>query len=206
MKIGIFVLLLFFFGCNQTEKVKLVAVQPYTGFKVADAEMVSKIIAHIFHVRTVTLSEKEMYKNAFVQIKSPRYRADSIIRFQSKEKELMTYDYVIGLTSADISTTKKDSNGHVRKPSQKYLDWGVMGLAFCPGNSCVVSDFRLKDKESEVSLERLRKVAAHEFGHNLGLPHCLDKSCFMTDAVESINTIDHAKLSLCKSCKKKLTD
>lgn len=49
---------------------------------------------------------------------------------------------------------------------------------------------------------RLRKVAVHEFGHNLGLPHCPNKNCVMTSAAEKLTTIDNEKLALCKNCKK----
>ena len=79
-----------------------------------------------------------------------------------------------------------------------------MGLAYCPGNSCVVSDFRLKTKNKALHIARFKKVIIHELGHNFGLPHCPDKKCVMTDAVESIKTIDNAKPGLCNTCKNKL--
>lgn len=39
------------------------------------------------------------------------------------------------MTNKNISTTKG-----------KYYDWGVMGLGYCPGVSCVVSTYRLSKK------------------------------------------------------------
>jgi archaemetzincin len=45
-------------------------------------------------------------------------------------------------------------------------------------------------------------VAVHEFGHNLGLPHCPNKKCVMTSAAEKLTTIDNEKLALCMTCKK----
>lgn len=110
----------------------------------------------------------------------------------------------MGLTSKDISITKKDKWGKVKKPAYKYQDWGIMGLAYCPGNSCIVSTFRINNTNSKIHFSRFKKVAVHEFGHNLGLPHCPDKKCVMTDAVESVKTIDYAKLALCSDCNKKL--
>ncbi len=53
-------------------------------------------------------------------------------------------------------------------------------------------------------LERFKKVVLHEFGHNLGLPHCLDNHCMMTSASEKISTIDNEKMALCAACKKKI--
>ena len=99
---------------------------------------------------------------------------------------------------------KKDNNGKIKSPTYKYADWGIMGLAYCPGNSCIVSTFRIKHPDKQKHFTRLKKVAVHEFGHNLGLPHCPDKSCVMTDAVESVATIDNAQLALCKACTLKL--
>jgi len=111
----------------------------------------------------------------------------------------------LGLTSKDISVTKRDDSGNIKKPEYKYQDWGIMGLAYCPGESCVVSTFRIKHKNKTVYFDRLKKVAVHEFGHNLGLPHCPNKKCVMTDAVESVKTIDNAKLKLCNDCAGKIS-
>ena len=54
-----------------------------------------------------------------------RYRADSLIRYLGRFGSADTI--LIGLTNKDISTTK----GQIR-------DWGIMGLGYCPGTSCVV--------------------------------------------------------------------
>ncbi|WP_408611253.1 matrixin family metalloprotease [Flavobacterium odoriferum] len=68
----------------------------------------------------------------------------------------------------------------------------------------MVSTFRIQHPNSKTHFTRFKKVAVHEFGHNLGLPHCPDKTCVMTDAVESVKTIDNAKLKLCGKCKAQL--
>lgn len=190
-----------FNGGNNDAKT-VVGIQAYTGFPKHKTQMIAKTIDSFYHVRSVILPEKKMYSQAFVNVKSPRYRADSIIYIE-KRNLLDSLDYIIGLTEKDISTTKRE-NGKVLEPVSKYKDWGVMGLGFCPGKSCVVSSFRLKHKNEHLHLQRLKKVAVHEFGHNLGLPHCKDKNCVMTDAVESIKTIDNASLALCDKCQSEL--
>lgn len=92
-----------------------------------------------------------------------RYRADSIIRWlQQRASANETY---IAVTNADISTTK-----------EPYKDFGVMGLGYQPGNACVASMYRLKNKNN------LYKVAIHELGHTTGLPHCPGKTCYLRDA------------------------
>jgi archaemetzincin len=126
-----------------------------------------------------------------------------LINLQKKNK-VDSLDFVLGLTSKDISVTKKDKWGKVKTPTYKYADWGIMGLAYCPGNSCIVSTFRIQHLNPKTHFTRFKKVAVHEFGHNLGLPHCPDKTCVMTDAVESVKTIDNAKLELCGKCKAQL--
>ena len=181
-----------------------VLVKQYKSFPKNEVDTVTSILQKVYGVKTVIAKDQELYPEAFVNLKSPRYRADSIIKFQRKDIN-SKIDYVLGLTSKDISVTKKDESGNIKKPEYKYQDWGIMGLAYCPGESCVVSTFRIKDKNRAVYFDRLKKVAVHEFGHNLGLPHCPDKKCVMTDAVESVKTIDNAKLKLCDDCAGKIS-
>lgn len=112
-----------------------------------------------------------------------RYRADSLIKYLSTitpEGHL-----TIGLTTKDISTT----NGNIK-------DWGIMGLGYCPGRSCVASTFRL-DKTKR--LEQLLKVSIHELGHTQGMPHCPVKTCYMQDA-EGKNKMD-TETEFCPNCK-----
>ncbi|WP_445458184.1 matrixin family metalloprotease [Flavobacterium sp. HNIBRBA15423] len=198
-------LFLIFLSCSESSinEETVVGIQPYKGFPKEKTDTLAKTIAVFYNIKTVILPEIELPSSAFIQVKSARYRADSIIKIQNKRK-LDTIDYILGLTQSDISITKKNKDGTIKKPTYKYADWGIMGLAYCPGKSCVISSFRLQHKNPIIHLNRLNKVTIHELGHNLGLPHCPDKKCVMTDAVESIATIDNALLALCERCKKKL--
>ncbi|MEW5675356.1 matrixin family metalloprotease [Flavobacterium enshiense] len=204
MRFIIALLILLQYSCSDyPSENKVVGIQPYNSFSEEKANMISKTIADFYDVKTIILKDKLISKKAFINVKSPRYRADSIILFQHRDIP-DSLDFIIGLTSKDISTTKYKSGRKMVQPAYKYQDWGVMGLGYCPGNSCVVSTFRIKHKDAATVNVRLQKVAVHEFGHNLGLPHCKDKKCVMTDAVEKIATIDNAKLALCYDCKMKI--
>ena len=187
-------------SCNNKVDVPMVGIQPYGQFSKHKADTIAKTISEFYQIKTVVLPTKELYKEAFIEVKSPRYRADKIITIQ-KNNKVDSLDFILGLTAKDISVTKKDKFGKVKSPTYKYADWGIMGLAYCPGNSCIVSTFRIQHSNPKIHFTRFKKVAVHEFGHNLGLPHCPDKTCVMTDAVESVKTIDNAKLALCGKCK-----
>lgn len=204
MKKFIIILAILFFSCQSKETHQLtVGIQPYGIFPEDKTDTIAKTIANFYQIQTVVLPSKEMFKEAFTDVKSPRYRADKMIRLQ-KDNKVDTLDYILGLTTKDISITKKDKWGKVKEPTYKYADWGIMGLAYCPGNSCIVSTFRIQHSNPKKHFTRFKKVAVHEFGHNLGLPHCPDKTCVMTDAVESVQTIDNAELALCGKCKAQL--
>lgn len=78
------------------------------------------------------------------------------------------HNIYIGLTHKDISCSV-----HGKK------DWGVQGLSLIPGNACVASTFRVKDRRD------FWKVVCHEFIHTyFTYNHCPkdDPSCLMQAA------------------------
>ena len=112
-----------------------------------------------------------------------RYRADSLIAYL---KGLAGSDtVVVGLTNVDISTTKGT-----------YRDWGIMGLGYTPGSSCIVSTFRVQKDNASA---QLYKLVLHELAHTQGLPHCPVKTCYMRDA-EGGNPLNEEK-AFCEKCK-----
>jgi archaemetzincin len=164
-------------------------------------DSVQRFLAEAYQISPQVITPIALPENAFVNVKSPRYRADSLLVYLKKIRRAEEADFAFGLTAEDISTTKRDANGDIKKPEYKYADWGIMGLAYRPGREAVVSSFRL-NPEHPLFYQRLKKVSIHEFGHNLGLPHCPDKRCVMTDAAESIKTIDACSEKLCPKCNK----
>ena len=202
--LSITILLLSSLSCtNKINSDTVVLLKQYNGLPKAELDTAKLCIEKFYGLNVQVDLNKEIYKDAYVTIKSPRYRADKIINFQKAELN-DSIDFVLGLTNKDISTTKRDKDGNIKKPVYKYEDWGIMGLAYCPGNSGIVSTFRIKSPNRKIYFTRFKKILVHEFGHNLGLPHCEDKKCVMTDAVESVKTIDNANLALCEKCKSKL--
>lgn len=207
MKIYFISIILLLVSCSKEKTYKpekekrIVGIQPYGKFSKEDAKLISFVIDSFYRLETKVLPNISLPKTAFTKIKSPRYRADSIIKIQNQNIPKDVY-YILGLTNEDISVTKNDKNGQILEPKWKYCDFGIMGLAYRPGKSAVVSRFRVKSKNYKTEMTRLRKIAIHEFGHNLGLPHCSDRKCVMTSAAEKLTTIDNEKLALCDKCKK----
>ena len=125
------------------------------------------------------LASAALPKSAFY-FSRKRYRADSLLSFLKSKAD--KNEVLVGLTNKDISTTKGS-----------YSDWGVMGLAFRPGNAAIISSYRLKNKTM------FWKVVIHELGHTAGLNHCKVLTCFMRDADGGDPTI--YENDFCKSCK-----
>jgi len=182
-------LFLFFCSCNNngtsstflTKTNTVIDIQPFDGITAAHAD-------YVFN---------ELKKNyPFINIKKPialpvtayyparkRYRADSLINYLSRLT--IAGHKTLGLTNKDISATKND-----------VVDWGVMGLGFRPGKSCIASTYRLSIAQINI---QLFKVAIHELGHTFGLPHCPIKYCFMRNA-EGGNPTNEEK-EFCTTCK-----
>jgi archaemetzincin len=125
-----------------------------------------------------------------------RYRAEKLLHWLRGRKPADA-DRIMGLTAADISTTKG-----------RHQDWGICGLADLGGDASVVSTFRVGRKLGKGSaaalheryLARLGDLAAHEFGHQLGLPHCPTSGCIMEDVAGTVLTFNRSSGRLCDRC------
>ena len=114
-----------------------------------------------------------------------RYRAERLLAYLNHRMPKDGWR-ILGLTDVDISTTK-----------DPVADWGVMGLGELPGTATVISSFRCRKKARNAAhaIERLSKVAVHEIGHTLGLPHCPTRGCLMEDAMGKVVTTDASATS-----------
>ena len=57
-----------------------------------------------------------------------------------------------------------------------YDDYGILGLGFKPGPSCVISYYRMAR-----NIPMFSRTVVHEYMHTLGVPHCEHKHCLMQD-------------------------
>ncbi|MCE3259504.1 MAG: Zn-dependent protease [Bacteroidetes bacterium] len=167
-------------GFGSAEQITI-QLQPFS-------DLPSKYTFHVYkelkkiYPNLIVLKAIDLPKSAYYAPRH-RYRADSLINYLRRRTP--NGKVTIGLTGKDISTTK-----------DKIKDYGIMGLGYQPGKSCVVSCFRLSKKKS---LEQFFKVSIHELGHTQGLPHCPTLTCFMRDA-KGENHNDEEK-EFCTKCR-----
>lgn len=164
-----------------------IIIQPFDGLPNSTINIVYEKLKEIYSGDIIVNSSIALPRKALNQTRT-RYRADSLIIFLGKLVE--DGQLIIGLTNKDISMTKGGTP-----------DWGVFGLGFCPGNSCIASAFRLKGKNRD---EKLFKVAIHELGHTQGLAksitnHCPNEVCLMRDA-QGKDHLDELRY-FCSKCK-----
>ena len=116
-----------------------------------------------------------------------RYNANRILDYLQQQYPNQP---VIVLTSKDICT---HLNG--------VPCWGVLGLSNLGKPFSVSSVHRIKSDKANL----LSKVAIHEVGHGLGLPHCKSANpCLMKDAGGTIATIKQQPMQFCKDCSRLL--
>jgi archaemetzincin len=152
-------------------------------------------IAQLWTFRVRDLSPQALPDSAYYPPRK-RYRAEKLLRhLEQRVQPQIGCDYVLGITAADVSTTKGNA-----------ADWGVFGLGEMPGPAAVVSTYRLGGRGAsrrQVAV-RVVKVVNHELGHNLGLDHCATKGCLMEDARGTIKTVDDETGLLCGACRSRL--
>jgi archaemetzincin len=166
------------------QQVCIIDIQPFHGISKSQVDFIHqellKLYPHVIVKEAIALPANTYYKARY------RYRADSLIKYLRNKTE--DGHISIGLTNQDISHTK----GTIK-------DYGIMGLGYLSGRSCIVSTFRLsKDK----LLPQFLKLSLHEIGHTQGLPHCDKKTCLMRDA-EGKNHFNQLT-GFCIMCKKHL--
>lgn len=149
-----------------------------------------------YNAEVFDLGEKPLPKLAYYPPRN-RYRADKLIEWLLEIRP-DSVDFILGLTASDISHTK----GEIE-------DYGIMGLAYRPGRSGVVSTFRVgKGARNQAQLrDRFSKLVLHELGHNFGIEHCAhSQHCLMRDAYGTVKTLDSEQKILCENCRERLGD
>ena len=170
----------------------VIYLQPYGDFTEKEAKSLVPILKKNFDTfleggwEFKVNPHKELPADTYVKERD-RYKAYNILKkmkqeFKSTSKKREVY---IGLTHKDICT---DLRG--------FKDFGIVGLSFCPGYVCIVSDKRISDKT------QMWKPVMHEFMHAFyGSKHCPndDPHCFMKDAKGKPNFKIQNKL--CDACR-----
>lgn len=89
MKRLLFLLVFAVISCSKNNSVEvskdeIVGIIPYEEISNEEVVLLSKAIEDFYGVKTIILPQKKLPTTAFVNIKSPRYRADSIIKIQNR--------------------------------------------------------------------------------------------------------------------------
>lgn len=176
-----------------------IALQPIADIPPNTLEILKHDIVRQYGANVVILPSITLPDSFINNEKGKRYSASAVIQYLKKIKP-DSIPFIAGITNEDIYTTKTDRLGNVKAPTYKYKIWGIFGLGYKPGSSCIISTSRLQCSDKNKYINRLAKVTLHEIGHNHGLNHCKNKQCLMTDAVETIATVDNAGDSLCNIC------
>ena len=186
MKKILILLLLFFLASSFVNtKPKTIYIQPLGGVNQEYIDYIKSSVKNFYGYDCVIKSKLNLTTDILAGSRT-RYEAGKILKkYNSKENVLL-------ITEKDIAHRK----------SNDFPEWGVFGLGFRPGTTCVISTFRLKKKVSKAKfLDRLKKVALHEIGHNLGLEHCTNnKECLMNDAGGTVKQVDREKVWFCSKC------
>jgi archaemetzincin len=169
---------------------KIIHIVPLGDIDSSYLEFARKQIVNFYGFECV-IEKKIPLTDDILASSKKRYEASKIItKYNSKKNVLL-------LTDADIAHFNKKKN---------IREYGIIGLGFRPGTTCVVSTFRIKKNVSNRKLlERLGKVSIHEVGHNLGLDHCPhDRKCVMNDARGTVKQIDMEDIWLCDKCNQQI--
>jgi archaemetzincin len=193
-----------FFSCGKSRPIlslnsgkqnQIISIQPLGEFDDQLIDSVANELSHFFNKKVVILKPIEIPKTFFLPILS-QYSGDSIIQYLSHLQNDSIIE-IVGLTHSPIFTIKTVENG-------AYYNEKIFGIGYQPGNSCVVSDFKFGVTNDPNLIHRLKTVIIHEIGHNIGLPHCKDEKCVMSENNGSLPMLDKSGSEYCDKCKRML--
>lgn len=180
---------------NNNQK-QIIALQPFDNFDESMVYDLSFTIRDFYNKQTIILKPIKIPRH-FLDTNIKQYSADSLILLLSGLRN-DTITEVVGLTHSPVFTMKKT------KDLVPHYDGDLFGFSYQPGNACVVSDSRFRSDYQTLSLNRLSKVIIHEIGHNLGLSHCLNDKCLMSEKNGNTINLDNSANDYCQKCKNAL--
>jgi len=165
---------------------KVITLQPLGDVSPEVINVITSSVQNFYGYKCIVRPKVGFTKDILASSKT-RYEASKILsKFNSKQNLLI-------ITEKDIACVKDG-----------IPEWGIFGLGYRPGTTCVVSTYRLKKNvPHDEFLDRLIKTSLHEIGHNLGLDHCTNnKRCLMNDAKGSAKCFKVERIWLCEKCRK----
>lgn len=176
----------------KSKQKQIIALQPFNNYDTLMLTDLTFDIRDFYNKQTIILKPVKI-PESFYNTTIHQWSADSLIMLLSKLRN-DTIAEVIGFTNNPIFTIKKNDR-------MSYYDENIFGMGHQPGNVCVVSDSKFGSTYRTLCYLRLRKVTIHEIGHNLGLSHCDNEKCIMSEKNGNTINLDKSENDYCQKCK-----
>ncbi|HTD95144.1 MAG TPA: matrixin family metalloprotease [Chitinophagaceae bacterium] len=181
-------------GSARNEQV--IALQPLNGYAGEGLESLREELAGFYSKKVIILPSLQL-PVSFLDTILRKYSSDSILVLLSGKANDSIVE-VIGIIHEPVFAIKQDGAKH------RYFDESIFGIGHQPGHACLVSDSRLATGDERLLVTRLQNVVVHEVGHNMGLGHCADPQCIMSESNGEFRSLDERGRGYCERCRKLL--